>query len=61
VTRASRFLTGLLTHALPGFALDGPQPPILPPKDGFLFLHRDKLHASFAADLPTDPAGFMAD
>ena len=34
-----------------GFPADGPQPPILPPRDGFLFLDRDKFHASFAADL----------
>ena len=44
-TRASRFLTGLVTHALPGFAPGGPQPPILPPKDSFLFLDRNKFHA----------------
>ena len=28
-----------------------PVPPILPPRDGFLFLDRDKFHDSFAADL----------
>jgi pimeloyl-ACP methyl ester carboxylesterase len=39
----------------------GPQPPILPPRDGFLFLDRAKFHASFAADLPADLAAFMAD
>ncbi|HJZ02072.1 MAG TPA: alpha/beta hydrolase [Streptosporangiaceae bacterium] len=44
-----------------GFPADGPQPPILPPRDGFLFLDRDKFHASFAADLPADLAAFMAD
>jgi pimeloyl-ACP methyl ester carboxylesterase len=42
------------------FPADGPQPPILPPKDGFLFLDRDKFHASFAADLRADLAAFMA-
>jgi hypothetical protein len=26
-------------------------PPILPPQDGFLFLDREELHASFAGDL----------
>ena len=38
-----------------------PVPPILPPQDGFLFLDRDKFHASFAADVPADLAAFMAD
>ncbi len=46
---------------LAGFPQDAPQPPILPPKDGFLFLDRDKFHASFAGDLPADLATFMAD
>jgi pimeloyl-ACP methyl ester carboxylesterase len=44
-----------------GFPADGPQPPILPPRDGFLLLDRDKFHASFAADLPDGLATFMAD
>jgi pimeloyl-ACP methyl ester carboxylesterase len=44
-----------------GFPADGPQPPILPPRDGFLFLDRDKFHTSFAADLPAGLAAFMAD
>ena len=44
-----------------GFPADGPQPPILPPRDGFLFLDRDQFHAAFAADLPADLAAFMAD
>jgi pimeloyl-ACP methyl ester carboxylesterase len=38
-----------------------PVPPILPPKEGFLFLDRSKFHASFAGDLPADQAAFMAD
>jgi len=46
---------------LAGFPAEGPQPPILPPRDGFLFLERDKFHASFAADVAADVAAFMAD
>ncbi len=38
-----------------------PVPPILPPTNGFLFLDRDKFHASFAGDLPTSQAEFLAD
>ena len=44
-----------------GFPQDGPQPPILPPEDGFLFLDRKKFAASFAADVAPDLAAFMAD
>jgi pimeloyl-ACP methyl ester carboxylesterase len=40
---------------------DAPVPPILPPREGFLLLDRDKFHASFAADVPGDVAEFMAD
>ncbi|GAA1300152.1 alpha/beta hydrolase [Planotetraspora silvatica] len=38
-----------------------PVPPILPPRDGFLYLDRDKFHGAFAADLPAQLAAFMAD
>jgi pimeloyl-ACP methyl ester carboxylesterase len=38
-----------------------PVPPILPPQDGFLFLDREKFHASFAGDVSADLAAFMAD
>jgi pimeloyl-ACP methyl ester carboxylesterase len=44
-----------------GFPAGGPQPPILPPVEGFLFLDRDKFHDSFAADLPAQQATFLAD
>ena len=47
----------LIADPAPG----APVPPILPPVDGFLFLDRDKFHASFAADLPVAEAEFMAD
>jgi pimeloyl-ACP methyl ester carboxylesterase len=38
-----------------------PVPPILPPRDGFLALDREKFAASFAGDLPSSEAAFMAD
>lgn len=38
-----------------------PVPPILPPRDGFLFLDREKFAASFAADVERTKAEFMAD
>ena len=44
-----------------GFPQDGPQPPILPPQDGFLFLDRGKFADSFAADVEPVQAAFMAD
>jgi pimeloyl-ACP methyl ester carboxylesterase len=40
---------------------DASVPPILPPQDGFLFLDREKFHASFAADVSAEQAAFMAD
>ncbi len=47
----------LIADPAPG----APVPPILPPKDGFLFLDREKFHASFAGDVPAEQAAFMAD
>jgi len=38
-----------------------PVPPILPPKDGYLFLDKAKFAASFAGDVETEKAAFMAD
>jgi pimeloyl-ACP methyl ester carboxylesterase len=38
-----------------------PVPPILPPRDGYLYLDRDKFADSFAGDLPADESAFMAD
>jgi pimeloyl-ACP methyl ester carboxylesterase len=44
-----------------GFPKDGPQPPILPPQDGFLSLDKEKFHESFAGDVDAELAAFMAD
>ena len=49
-------VASLLKDPPPG----APVPPILPPKDGFLFLDPSKFAASFAADVPKDKADFMA-
>lgn len=38
-----------------------PVPPILPPRDGYLLLDREKFAAAFAADVPKQAAAFMAD
>jgi len=50
-------VSSLIADPPPG----APVPPILPPKDGFLFLDRGKFAAAFAADLPEAQAAFMAD
>jgi pimeloyl-ACP methyl ester carboxylesterase len=47
----------LIANPAPG----DPVPPILPPQDGFLFLDREKFHASFAGDVSAEDAAFMAD
>lgn len=47
----------LIANPPPG----APVPPILPPRDNFLLLDREKFAASFAADLPAEQAAFMAD
>jgi pimeloyl-ACP methyl ester carboxylesterase len=50
-------VASLIANPPPG----APVPPILPPKDGYLFLDRTKFAASFAADVDVDTASFMAD
>ena len=47
----------LISNPAPGADV----PPILPPKDGFLFLDRSKFAASFAADVNPADAKVMAD
>lgn len=54
---AGESVESLIKNPPPG----APVPPILPPQDGFLFLDRSKFQASFAADVDSDLAGFMAD
>src|SRR5580704_5783319 len=46
----------LIANPPPG----APVPPILPPKDGYLFLDKSKFAASFAADADPSTAEFMA-
>jgi pimeloyl-ACP methyl ester carboxylesterase len=50
-------VNSLIANPPPG----APVPPILPPRDGFLFLDRDKFAASFAGDVAPTLAAFMAD
>ena len=50
-------VSSLIANPPPG----APVPPILPPKDGYLFLDRAKFAASFAADVEPGTASFMAD
>jgi pimeloyl-ACP methyl ester carboxylesterase len=50
-------VSSLIANPPPG----APVPPILPPQNGYLFLDRAKFAASFAADVKSDAASFMAD
>jgi pimeloyl-ACP methyl ester carboxylesterase len=50
-------VSSLIKDPLPG----APVPPILPPRDGYLFLDRAKFHDSFAGDVDAESAAFMAD
>jgi len=47
----------LIANPPPG----APVPPILPPKDGYLFLDKAKFPQSFAGDVDPQTAAFMAD
>jgi len=53
---AGESVSSLIKDPPPG----APVPPILPPRDGFLFLDRAKFHASFAADVDPALGEFMA-
>jgi pimeloyl-ACP methyl ester carboxylesterase len=50
-------VSSLIANPPPG----APVPPILPPKNGYLFLDRSKFADSFAADVEPGLASFMAD
>lgn len=52
----SESVSALIANPPPG----APQPPILPPRDGYLFLDEAKFPASFAADVAPERAAFMA-
>jgi len=54
---AGESVNTLIANPPPG----APVPPILPPKDGFLFLDKAKFAASFAGDVDKKTAAFMAD
>lgn len=50
-------VNSLIANPPPG----APVPPILPPKNGFLFLDKAKFPASFAGDVDPETAAFLAD
>jgi pimeloyl-ACP methyl ester carboxylesterase len=54
---AGESVAELIKNPAPG----APVPPILPPQDGYLFLDKARFAASFAADVDTETAAFMAD
>jgi pimeloyl-ACP methyl ester carboxylesterase len=53
---ASESVQTLIADPPPG----APVPPILPPRNGYLALDKDKFHDAFAADLKPELAEFMA-
>jgi len=54
---AGESVQSLIADPPPG----APVPPILPPRNGYLALDKDKFHDSFAGDLKPELAEFMAD
>jgi Alpha/beta hydrolase family len=55
--REGESVDALIKDPPPGAAA----PPILAPREGRLFLDKEKFHAAFAADLDPEDAAFMAD
>jgi pimeloyl-ACP methyl ester carboxylesterase len=53
---AGESVASLIANPSPG----APVPPILPPKDGYLFLDKAQFAAAFAADVAPEKADFMA-
>lgn len=56
VPDAGESVQTLLSNPPPG----APQPPLLPPQNGFLLLDQQKFHAAFAADVDRKTAEFMS-
>jgi pimeloyl-ACP methyl ester carboxylesterase len=54
-------VSSLIEDLIKGGPPGAPEPPILPPQDGFLLLDKAKFPASFAGDVDPERAAFMAD
>jgi pimeloyl-ACP methyl ester carboxylesterase len=54
---AGESVNSLIANPVPGYA----PPPILPPRDGYLFLDKAKMPAAFAGDVDAKTAALMAD
>jgi hypothetical protein len=58
---AGGFNVSVMQNFADGRSPGAPVPPILPPKEGYLFLDKVKFAASFAGDVDPRTAAFMAD
>jgi pimeloyl-ACP methyl ester carboxylesterase len=54
-------VSSLIEDLISGGPPGAPEPPILPPQDGFLLLDRAKFPVAFAGDVDPERAAFMAD
>ena len=54
-------VSSLIEDLIKGGPPGAPEPPILPPQDGFLLLDKAKFPVSFAGDVNPERAAFMAD